>query len=152
MLLIIRMDNTSLKVRGWRESLALDNAVEPLKRQGYSLVVEEYLMAAEKRGWAVGVGTAKDYIELVEEARGVGERWEEGREALRWLVRFGKRVKRVASYERKTFQSGGGTGGPIRGRGSGGLHADALQAVDFQRIEGIRVVLHGGFQGGDDWR
>ena len=91
MRLIWFMDNTTAHIRGWREWLAADNAVAPDRRQAFSGVIEKYLVAAEKRGWVVGVESAKDYIELVEEAQGEGKRWEEGREGLRWLVKYGRR-------------------------------------------------------------
>ena len=77
-------------IRGWREELRRDNAVEEAARQGFSVVIEKYLLACEKRGWEPGVESAKGYIELVEEARGGGERWEAGRQALRWLVKYGR--------------------------------------------------------------
>ena len=89
-MLIWHMDKAAIQIRDWRRSVESDNAVELGKRQVFSRVIERYLLAAEKRGWAVGVESAKGYIELVEEARGEEARWEEGREALRWLVRYGQ--------------------------------------------------------------
>ena len=51
---LLRMDNTNYLLRGWRESLAGDNAMSGEQAQAYSLVIEKYLLAGEKRGWVVG--------------------------------------------------------------------------------------------------
>ena len=82
------MDNTKFLLRGWRDALAQDNAVDSGKGQVFSRVIGKYVLASEKRGWETGEETAKDYIELAEGMLPEGGRWEEGREALRWLVRF----------------------------------------------------------------
>jgi site-specific recombinase XerD len=95
------MDNTELQIQGWREELARDNAVDEGRKQGYSRVIEKYLLASERRGWGIGVESAKGYIELVEEAREEGARWEEGREALRWLVRYGQGVTGIGDWRRR---------------------------------------------------
>ena len=52
------MDNATVIIRGWRECPAGDNAMEEGNRQGYSRVIEKYLMAAEKRGWESRVEAA----------------------------------------------------------------------------------------------
>ena len=88
------MDNTKFLLRGWREVLASDNAVDSGKGQAFSRIIEKYLLASEKRAWEIGEGTAKDYIELAEGMLPEGGRWEEGREALRWLVRFLREASR----------------------------------------------------------
>jgi hypothetical protein len=54
------MDNKRFLLRGWREALALDNAVDSGKAQGFSRVIEKYLLACEKRGWEVGEGETGD--------------------------------------------------------------------------------------------
>ena len=59
---LLRMDNTNYLLRGWRESLAGDNAMSGEQAQAYSLVIEKYLLAGEKRGWVVGVESAKQVI------------------------------------------------------------------------------------------
>ena len=82
------MDNTNYLLRGWREALAGDNALRAEEAQEYSGVIEKYLQVGEKRGWVAGVDSAKEYIELVEEVRTEAGRWEAGRAALRWLVRY----------------------------------------------------------------
>jgi len=82
------MDNTKFLLRGWRDALTQDNAVDSGKGQAFSRVIGKFLLASEKRGWEIGEETAKDYIELAEGMLPEGGRWEEGREALRWLVRF----------------------------------------------------------------
>jgi integron integrase len=87
MRLILLMDNTHMSVRGWREALAHDNAVTSEAKQGFCRVIEHYLITVERLGQAVGVDTAKEYIELGEAMRHAGERWEQGREALRWLMK-----------------------------------------------------------------
>ena len=63
--------------------MARDNAVDSVKGQGFSRVIGKYVVACEKRGWEIGEGTAKDYIELAEGMLPEGERWEDGREGLR---------------------------------------------------------------------
>jgi len=56
------MDNTKSLLRGWRKTLAQDNAVDSGKGQAFSRVIEKYVLASEKRGWETGEETAKDYI------------------------------------------------------------------------------------------
>ena len=48
------INNTSLKIENWREPLRADNSVKPGQVQSFSRVIEKYLLAAEKRGWAGG--------------------------------------------------------------------------------------------------
>ena len=60
------MDNTKLLLRGWRDALAQDNAVDSGKGQAFSRVIEKYLLASEKRGWEIGEEMGKDYLELAE--------------------------------------------------------------------------------------
>ena len=55
---LLRMDHTNYLLRGWRESLAGDNAMSGEEAQAYSLVIEKCLLAGEKRGWVVGVESA----------------------------------------------------------------------------------------------
>jgi hypothetical protein len=64
----------------------------------------------------VGVESAKEYLEMGEAMRSEGGRWEEGREALRWLVRQGRRQPGAGGGQ----AAGGGRffatmGGRIRG-------------------------------------
>lgn len=84
---IVPMNMAAGILRGWRDALQADSGVAPEKRQGFSRVIEKYLLAAEIHGWAVGVESMKGYIELAESALAAGALWEEGREALRWLAR-----------------------------------------------------------------
>jgi len=46
----------------------------------------------EQYGWEVTVETMKGYLEMAELALGADGRWELGRGALRWLVRYQKQV------------------------------------------------------------
>ena len=97
------MDNTGSIItllRGWSNALAKDITGDAGKRQGFSVIIEKYLMAAEKRGWVVGVESAKDYIDLMEGMLSDGKRWEAGREALRWMI----------NYTREAGRAGGGGG------------------------------------------
>ena len=64
-------------LRGWRDALLADSAVPAEKRQDFSRLIEKYLLAAEKNGWAVGVESMKGYIELAESALAVDAQWEE---------------------------------------------------------------------------
>ena len=67
-------------LRGWRDCLLADSAVSAEKRQDFSRLIEKYLMAAERNGWAVGVESMKGYIALGESALAVDGQWEEGRD------------------------------------------------------------------------
>ncbi len=93
------MDNTTFLLRGWRESLEIEATLNSAERQEYSRVVENYLLAREQRGWKLGVESAKNYIDLVEEKKLAGVRWEVGRRALRWLMDFMKKGLVVNSEE-----------------------------------------------------
>lgn len=64
-------------LRGWRDALMVDSAVPAEKRQDYFRIIEKYLVAAERNGWAVGVESMKGYIELAEAALEGGAGWEE---------------------------------------------------------------------------
>jgi integron integrase len=89
-----------LKLRGWPAALSADERLTSSQRTAYSGIVQKFLNSAEKRGWVVGVDSAKDYIDLVEGAMGAGDRWEVGREALRWFVVFLRRKVPVAGSAR----------------------------------------------------
>ena len=49
----------------------------------------------EQNGWEVTVETMKGYLEMAVLALGADGRWELGRGALRWLVRYQKQVPGV---------------------------------------------------------
>ena len=85
-------------LRGWRDCLLADSAVSAEKRQDFSCVIEKYLIAAERNGWAVGVESMMGYLELAESALAVDAQWEEGREALRWLARHLKTPAAVGDW------------------------------------------------------
>ena len=89
--LIFPMDNTDMLVRGWRGALASDIAVESEAKQTFCRIIEHYLSTVERLGRVVGVESAKEYIELGEAMREGGGRWDQGREALRWLVKMARR-------------------------------------------------------------
>ncbi len=116
-------DNTAYLLRGWREALAADNAVNSADKQGFSAVVEKYILVCEKRGWVVGVVRVKEYVEWVEEVRPEVGRWEDGRRALRWLMNFTKAAQvpvggawkgrmvqrlRARNYAERTVETYGG--------------------------------------------
>ncbi len=92
------MDNKVGIVRGWQQALAGDNAVNAEQREAFSRVIERYLLATERQGWAVSVDSAKGYIEMAEAALEPGQRWELGREALRWLVKFERQTPEVQDW------------------------------------------------------
>jgi hypothetical protein len=62
---IVRMNMAVGILRGWRDCLLADSAVSAEKRQDFSCVIEKYLIAAERNGWAVGVESMKVYIKRV---------------------------------------------------------------------------------------
>ncbi len=86
------MDNARLNLRGWNVALAGDHGLEPMQKTGFARVIDKFLATVERRGWVVDVDVARDYIEVAEGMLGSGERWEEGRAALRWLVRYMQRM------------------------------------------------------------
>ena len=104
------MDNAFLNIRGWDLALQGETTLGLEKKKEFSRVIGKYLMAAERRGWVVGVETARDYVELAEGMREADGRWEEGREALRWLVRY------VRQKEEEASASVAGSGAGWRGR------------------------------------
>jgi hypothetical protein len=64
---------------------ARESPLEPMQKARFSRVIGKFLTTVERRGWVVDVDEARDYIEVAEGMQGSGERWEEGRAALRWL-------------------------------------------------------------------
>ena len=52
---IVRMNMAVGILRGWRDCLLADSAVPAEKRQEFSRIIEKYLLAAERNGWAVDV-------------------------------------------------------------------------------------------------
>jgi hypothetical protein len=95
------MDNARLNLRGWNVALAGDHGLEPMQKTGFARVIGKFLATVERRGWVVDVDVARDYIEVAEGMLGSGERWEEGRAALRWLVRYSN-----PPHSRQTIPSG----------------------------------------------
>jgi hypothetical protein len=104
---IVLMDNKVRIVRGWRAALASDIAVTAEQREAFSRVIEKYLLATEQYGWAVSVDSAKGYIEMAEAALESGQRWDQGREALRWLVKFERQTPEVQDWRGRMERMGG---------------------------------------------
>ena len=69
-------------------ALREETNLTPGEKLAFSKVIGKFLLAAERRAWVVGVESAKEYLELAEGLREGEGRWEEGRGALRWLVRY----------------------------------------------------------------
>ena len=82
------MDNMLLNLRGWDVALREETNLTPGEKLAFSKVIGKFLLAAERQAWVVGVESAKEYLELAEGLREGEGRWEEGRGALRWLVRY----------------------------------------------------------------
>lgn len=95
---IVTMNMADGTLRGWRDALLADSGIPAEKRQDFSRIIEKYLLAAEKNGWAVGVASMKSYIELAEAALEGGAGWEPGRVALRWLARHMKAPAAVGDW------------------------------------------------------
>jgi hypothetical protein len=131
------MEDAFLNFRGWDVSLRQEATLRVEEKTAFLQVIGKYLTVAERRGWEVGAASAKEYVELVEGLRESGGRWEEGREALRWLVRYMK------------SQAEGRGGGPHRGgRGVAGAvgasaAGKAVCGADGGDLWGMDVALGG---------
>lgn len=82
------MGNARLNLRGWNVAPPGNHRLRPMQKAGFSRVIGNFLATVERRGWVVDVDVTRDYIEVAEGMLGSGKRWEEGRAALRWLVRY----------------------------------------------------------------
>jgi len=59
------IDKPFINIRGWDLALQEIITLAAEKMTGFSLLIENFLMAAELRGWVVKVESAREYVELV---------------------------------------------------------------------------------------
>jgi hypothetical protein len=58
------MNNAFLNFRGWDVSLREETTLGAEEKTVFLQVIGKYLAVAERRGWEVGVASAKEYVEL----------------------------------------------------------------------------------------